>query len=727
MNALDFSFLWPILTRATLHGTVALVAVFVICRLFHSIPAATKCWLWRLAWLRVFAAFMTGAGFSLPLLPAPEPITMPAGAATLPAPIAARPVPTADDVAPVRAITATQALTLIWAIGAALMILRLAFHYSAAVQLRRRAIARHSDLLPALSAAFKTRAPSLLISNEITKPLLTGIFKPAIILPPCLSGADPRKLELIFKHELAHLKRRDLAWNWLAAIAHTLFWFNPLTWLCEREANFSQEVACDELALRGETTRAAEFAALLVDVAANRERAPQLLTVSIIRTRNTLERRLKAMKPLHKKRSFISIALAALVLTPAIVPWRAVAQKSSEPTATAEEPKPESPATNTVTEEELLADEIKLATKELNATARARESGNAGFADVVQRQRELLRLERELGMLRKDTTKVRKALRDELLAVESLQKQAATQVEAGVMASSEKLKIDREALQLKRELAAFDRGQPQAEASGDGAVPNMTMMYYMSNPELMKRYFPQMYARMITSGQTNWVQTGASGANKTLATTDDELRAARDQLALLQLKYTDQHPEVVESKNRIAMLEKSQPSAQSSLQARLNETARARIALRPKRPGVVTEVLVRGGDHVKAGTALVQLDNREAQLRLRAAESEFAIADADTQLQTKALSVERKQIENSLGGDENKRSNFEIIDLKLTRLKHQLELTRTKFDQARLDYDDLTIRAPAAGSIGFLPIVGQTVAPENQAVEFLPDLPSEKR
>ena len=171
------------------------------------------------------------------------------------------------------------------------------------------------------------------------------------------------------------------------------------------------------------------------------------------------------------------------------------------------------------------------------------------------------------------------------------------------------------------------------------------------------------------------------------------------------------------------MLEKSRSTAQTSFQARNAEAARARIALRPKRAGVVTEVLVNRGDHVKAGMVLVRLDNREAQLRLRAAESEFAIADADIQLQTKALSVERRQIENSLGSEESKRSNFEIVDLKMSRLKHQLELARTKLEQAQLDYEDLTIRAPAAGSIGFVPIVGQTVTPEGQLVEFLPDAP----
>ena len=108
-------------------------------------------------------------------------------------------------------ITATDTMILIWALGVALMIVRLGVHFAAAIRLRRNASQQTSDLLTELSRSFKVRTPTLLISSRISKPLLTGIFKPAIILPCGLTDADPRSLDLIFKHELAHLKRRDLA------------------------------------------------------------------------------------------------------------------------------------------------------------------------------------------------------------------------------------------------------------------------------------------------------------------------------------------------------------------------------------------------------------------------------------------------------------------------------------------------------------------------------------
>ncbi|HUS33920.1 MAG TPA: hypothetical protein VM680_01085, partial [Verrucomicrobiae bacterium] len=47
---------------------------------------------------------------------------------------------------------------------------------------------------------------------------------------------------------------------------------------------------------------------------------------------------------------------------------------------------------------------------------------------------------------------------------------------------------------------------------------------------------------------------------KTLTPKDDKLRAARDELAMLELKYKDPHPAIVEAKNKIAILQKTQGS-----------------------------------------------------------------------------------------------------------------------------------------------------------------------
>src|SRR5437762_409184 len=59
----------------------------------------------------------------------------------------------------------------------------------------------------------------------------------------------PQELRFVFLHELAHLKRRDIAVNWLTTILQILHWFNPLVWLAFARMRVDRELACDELAL----------------------------------------------------------------------------------------------------------------------------------------------------------------------------------------------------------------------------------------------------------------------------------------------------------------------------------------------------------------------------------------------------------------------------------------------------------------------------------------------
>ena len=63
-----------------------------------------------------------------------------------------------------------------------------------------------------------------------------------------------RELRFVFLHELGHLRRQDMAVNWLMAVLQTLHWFNPVLWLAFGRMRSDRELACDALAL----SRAAE-------------------------------------------------------------------------------------------------------------------------------------------------------------------------------------------------------------------------------------------------------------------------------------------------------------------------------------------------------------------------------------------------------------------------------------------------------------------------------------
>lgn len=174
------------------------------------------------------------------------------------------------------------------------------------------------------------RVPELRLA-EVASPLLAGLLKPVILLPPAFrEEKSPTQLRMMIAHELAHIKRRDLAWEWLTAIARVVFFFHPLVIVAARENRLAAEMAADELVVTVSGLERVDYAGMLVEVAA-RIVTPQRreLVVGIVGSHRNLKRRLEAMK-FVQRRSSRSLTVAAIVVVvggaAAIVPWRVVAQ-----------------------------------------------------------------------------------------------------------------------------------------------------------------------------------------------------------------------------------------------------------------------------------------------------------------------------------------------------------------------------------------------------------------
>ena len=75
-------------------------------------------------------------------------------------------------------------------------------------------------------------------------PMLIGILRPFILLPE--SGFSPGELSLIFRHELIHLKRRDIIYQLIMLIFISLNWYNPFAYVMARSVEIDGETACDE-------------------------------------------------------------------------------------------------------------------------------------------------------------------------------------------------------------------------------------------------------------------------------------------------------------------------------------------------------------------------------------------------------------------------------------------------------------------------------------------------
>ena len=151
-----------------------------------------------------------------------------------------------------------------WLAGAAVAAARLAWvtlRLSAAVRgLRPVRDPALAHLLAECAASLRLRRlPALLEAHDAFGPALIGLLRPRVVLPACvLRGSfDRDELRLILMHELAHMKRWDVAANWLLAALGVLHWFNPLLAFAFRRMRLDRELACDELVLSAAAPAAA--------------------------------------------------------------------------------------------------------------------------------------------------------------------------------------------------------------------------------------------------------------------------------------------------------------------------------------------------------------------------------------------------------------------------------------------------------------------------------------
>jgi TonB family protein len=139
-------------------------------------------------------------------------------------------------------------LAVLWAAGAAFLLLRLLFGY--------------------------WRVARMVSDSGVSVPLASGLFRPKVTLPRKADEWPDWQREAAIRHENAHIERRDLQANLVANLACAIYWFHPLVWFLAARMRGEQEAACDDAVLQSGFD-AASYAEALLAVAQN---SPSTLT-----------------------------------------------------------------------------------------------------------------------------------------------------------------------------------------------------------------------------------------------------------------------------------------------------------------------------------------------------------------------------------------------------------------------------------------------------------------
>lgn len=137
-----------------------------------------------------------------------------------------------------------------WAAGALVFLLRAlgGFLYLKGIISRGRVADEIQPILDALRQRLGiNRIVTILQSDAVTVPLVTGLIRPVIILPMGMcAGLSTAQIESVLIHELVHIKRYDYLLNLLQAIVESLFFFNPFVWILSEMMRREREHCCDD-------------------------------------------------------------------------------------------------------------------------------------------------------------------------------------------------------------------------------------------------------------------------------------------------------------------------------------------------------------------------------------------------------------------------------------------------------------------------------------------------
>lgn len=346
-------------SRAALYGSAFIIIVWSVCRAARRLSDATRCNLWLLASIKLLVGIVITSSIGIPLLP-PNSAKSDNQASSHTIVGADRFMPGATNHDPLQAVVSASESQLpaqpeqlaapqlqltvpvtLAAIWACVVIFRIGYLVRSLIVLRQ-CITRSSpldnpillSLAENVAIDFGVKPPSLRVSNSVTDPLLSGLFRKVIVFSrhdvETLSAAE---FSLVIAHEYAHLRRADLWLSLFPAVVQLIYWWLPPAWLVCNEFETSREAACDQLAVGKMNAERGVYGRLLLKLSARPERLDPLSlagALGVSSRSRLLKRRITMLQTCSLRPSgAATLAFISICAAIGLVPWRVVAATRS--------------------------------------------------------------------------------------------------------------------------------------------------------------------------------------------------------------------------------------------------------------------------------------------------------------------------------------------------------------------------------------------------------------
>jgi len=151
------------------------------------------------------------------------------------------------------------------------------------------------------------------ISNDISTPMTIGILSKKIIFPKQI--LENNEYEFIIKHELFHIKNKDIEYKFLLLVLSSIYWFNPIIYLFVNQVDEILELNCDEYVLQGkEQACRIEYAEILLNQIEKNRNKEYKFSMNFANRRKNIMRRFSSIVDKSKKKSIISITTISIIL-----------------------------------------------------------------------------------------------------------------------------------------------------------------------------------------------------------------------------------------------------------------------------------------------------------------------------------------------------------------------------------------------------------------------------
>jgi|GEM_PF-3600065 len=157
----------------------------------------------------------------------------------------------------------------------------------------------------------------IVVSKFINTPATFGLINPVVLIPKRLVGkVDEKQLQLIMLHEVTHIKRKDILFNYLWLLAKSIYWFNPLVWFAYTQYAGDIEIACDEMVVKNisEEDRYQYSLSLLEVIKLSKPRIASQIGMGLCEDKSKLRKRVETMLKPTKKLKSVSVFAIAIAL-----------------------------------------------------------------------------------------------------------------------------------------------------------------------------------------------------------------------------------------------------------------------------------------------------------------------------------------------------------------------------------------------------------------------------